>query len=356
MSDLKKNILVYRLGSLGDTVIALPCFHQIKKSFPGSHITLLTNKPVMSKAAPLEAVLGPHNFFHNIISYPVGTRSPAVLLRLNREIRALNIDTVVNITAMRSAKADKRDKLFFQLAGVSNFIGFDHDEKDYQVQIDSDTGAYEWEAKRLARKITALGPIDLSDSEYWDLKISEAEKQNALQVLGDFDQSRFIAINAGTKMEVKNWGEENWLELIEDIASKYADTGLVVIGVDEESTLADQILHKWKGTGLNLCGKTTPRESAVILGKSKLFIGHDSGPMHLAACMGTPCVGVFSCINRPRQWFPKGHSNRIIMPQTDCAKNDVKGCVNQNEFCILSTQVQEVAVEVHAAMNLISVA
>lgn len=355
MTEYKKNILIYRLGSLGDTVIALPCFHQIKKSFPDSHITLLTNRPVMSKAAPLEAVLGTQNFFHNIISYPVGTRNPAVLLRLNREIRSLNIDTVINITALRSPNADKRDRLFFQLAGVTNFIGFDHVDSDYTVQVDESTGHYEWEAKRLTKKITALGPIDLSNSDYWDLKISDAELQAADQAIGIHVHSQFIVMNAGTKMEVKNWGAENWLSLIDKISYDYSDFPLVVIGVEEESELADKLLDKWKGPGINLCGKTSPRVSAVILGKSKLFIGHDSGPMHLAACMGTPCVGVFSCINRPRQWFPRGENNRIIMPRTDCAKNDIKGCVNEDQFCILSTTVDAVASEIGRVMDQISV-
>jgi heptosyltransferase-3 len=78
--------------------------------------------------------------------------------------------------------------------------------------------------------------------------------------------------------------------------------------------------------------------------------------MHLAACMDTPCVGVFSCINRPRQWFPRGEANRIIMPQTDCAKNDIKGCVNEEQYCILNTKVETVAAEISVIMDQISVA
>src|SRR5476651_2573351 len=91
-------ILIYRLGSLGDTIMALPSFHQIKNSFPLADITLLTNKPVMTKAAAIETILGTEYFFNRTINYPVGTRSITVLFNLIRQIRALKIDTVISIT------------------------------------------------------------------------------------------------------------------------------------------------------------------------------------------------------------------------------------------------------------------
>ena len=50
-------ILIYRLGSLGDTVVALPCFRLIRSHYPEAEITVLTNIPVSGKAAPLKACL-----------------------------------------------------------------------------------------------------------------------------------------------------------------------------------------------------------------------------------------------------------------------------------------------------------
>lgn len=357
MNNQEKNILVYRLGSLGDTVMALPCFHQIRAKYPHSKITLLTNKPVASKAAPLQAILGDSYFFDNVLSYPVGTRNPAVLLKLNRKIRSLNIDTVVNITALRSAKADKRDKLFFQLAGVQNYIGFNNEPSDYTVSIDPNTGAYEWEANRLIRKIKSLGDIDLADETFWDLKLTYNEHNKADELLGANKlNDKIIVINASTKMEVKDWGKRNWLGLIERLNQKLSDHLLVIIGVAEESAFAEKMLSTWKGEGLNLCGKSTPRESAAVLSYAKVFIGHDSGPMHLAACMGIPCVGIFSCINRPRQWFPRGNENKIVMPDTDCAKNDIKGCVVEGKNCISTIEISQVENEVFDLLHQITLA
>ena len=53
-----KKVLIYRLGSLGDTTVALPCFHLIERAFPASERVLLTNFPVHAKAPASAAVLG----------------------------------------------------------------------------------------------------------------------------------------------------------------------------------------------------------------------------------------------------------------------------------------------------------
>lgn len=349
---VQKNILIYRLGSLGDTVIALPIFHKITENYPDiEKITLLTNKPVASKAAPLEAILSNGLFFNDVLSYPVGTRNPLVVAGLISAIRKRKIDTVINITALRSPEADTRDKLFFKAAGVKNLIGFDHAPEDYKVQMDPETGFFEWETKRLARKIRDLGEFNYNLDKYWDLKLTDAETSKAEELLKPIPaEVPFIAMNVGTKMEIKDWGIANWVKLVESLTSQLSNYTLVLIGVDEESPLAEACLAVWKGKGLNLCGKSSPRVSAAILKRADLFIGHDSGPMHLAACVGTPCVAVFSCINQPCQWYPRGNENKLIFPQTECAQSPKKECVN-HEKCVLTIHPSEVEDAVLHVLN-----
>jgi len=349
----QKNILIYRLGSLGDTVIALPVFHKILEQYPDvENITLLTNKPVASMAAPLEAVLGKGLFFKDTLTYPVGTRNPILLAKLIGEIRKRKIHTVINITALRSPNADRRDKLFFKSAGVKEFIGFENRPEDFKVKIDPETGFFEWETARLARKISVLGSFNYNDDKYWDLKLSQDEINRGKELLSGLKaDTPFIAINVGTKMPIKDWGIENWVDLVSGLSDEYREYSLVVIGVEEEKTLAENCLDVWKGNGLNLCGKSSPRVSAAILEKASLFIGHDSGPMHLAACMGTPCVAVFSCINQPRQWFPRGENNRVIMPNTACVSSGKKECSSPSEKCILTITPEEVQNAVAEVIN-----
>ena len=77
-----KSVVIYRLGSLGDTIVALPCFHQIARSYPDARRILLTNVPVSTKAAPVEAVLRGTGIIDGVIAYPLSLRSPATLLSL----------------------------------------------------------------------------------------------------------------------------------------------------------------------------------------------------------------------------------------------------------------------------------
>lgn len=344
MSSEKKNILIYRLGSLGDTVMALPCFHRIRECYPNAHITLLTNKPVMSKAAPLQAILGEAHFIDDILSYPVGTRNPILLAKLSAQIRMKAIDTVINITATRSRNADRRDKLFFRSAGVKKLIGFDGIRGKYKAEVDPSSGFLEWEASRLRARIHELGHFSLSEDRYWDLKITASEKAEADRLFQGFTNPHgIIAVNMGTKLAIKDWGENNWNRLISNLYRRFPEKKLVLIGAGDEYDRNEGCAQYWKGESLNLCGKCSPRVSGVVLQHCDILIGHDSGALHLSGCMRTPCVGIFSCINKPKQWHPRGDDNNTILrPDTACAQNGKYACDRSEGFCVELISPEEV--------------
>ena len=346
------NILIYRLGSLGDTIMALPCFHQVRSKYPDADITLLTNIPIGAKAAPIETVLGSNYFFNRVLAYPLGTRNLLTLTKLAHKIRSHKIETVINLTAARTPQAMIRDRLFFRACGVNNLIGFPSLVEDFEVAIDHTTGDYEWEANRLARRIRLLGSADLSDNQYWDLRLTLAERQKAEECLQKvLDTSPLLAISVGTKMQAKDWGETNWTSLIRKLSRSIPDWTIVMVGAADERDLGDRCLQEWSGKSINLCGQVTPRVSAAVLQQARLFIGHDSGPMHLAACVGTPCVAVFSAQNLPRQWYPRGNRNTILYHRTDCAGCRLNTCIEQKKKCILSITVDEVE---QAVMHLLT--
>ncbi|MCC8408158.1 glycosyltransferase family 9 protein [Mucilaginibacter sp. UR6-1] len=343
MAASGKRVLIYRLGSLGDTIMALPCFHKIKESFADADITLLTNKPVMAKAAAAETVLGSGYFFNRIINYPVGTRSPRILFELILQIRLLKIDTVVNINPARSRMSLLRDYWFFKAAGVKKMIGFDAGKEDFEVCVDEATGINEWEAKRLARRISILGELPLDDDRYWDLKLNKKEIYTA----NCFNEALpsgipVLAISLGTKNPANEWGMDNWQLLLQQLSARLNGWMLMVIGAADEKQTGDKCLEVWGKEGVNFCGQTSPRVSAALLKNATVFIGHDSGPIHLAACVGTPAIGIYSARNMPGQWFPRGNNNRIIYRLPECAGCGLEVCVEQRKKCILSITVHEV--------------
>jgi len=354
MINTPKRILIYRLGSLGDTVIALPVFNKIRMQFPDAEITLLTNKPVVDKAAPLQSILGDGFFFNRIINYPVGTRQLSVLLKLILQIRDLHIDTVFYLAGVRTFNSTVktklvayRDKLFFKAAGAKSIIGFPAVKEDFELCIDPVTGDMEWEAKRLARRFEVLGPIILNDNDYWDLHLTSAEEADATSALNSIDPLKpIVAVSAGTKNQANDWEEDNWLQLIGRLNSMLAGWQLILIGGGDEKERADKCMALWNGNAVNLCGQTSPRVSGAVLKKANFFIGHDSGPMHLAAGVGTACVAIFSAKNIPRQWFPRGEKNKVIYHKTDCAGCALDVCIAQKKKCILSITVNEVVAAV----------
>src|SRR5277367_2795104 len=95
------NIVIYRLGSLGDTVIALPCFHLIRKTYPRAKIVLLTNQPVSGKAAPAMVIVENSGLCDEAISYPVGSRNTVELQNIRRMIRQLQPEALYNLAASR---------------------------------------------------------------------------------------------------------------------------------------------------------------------------------------------------------------------------------------------------------------
>jgi ADP-heptose:LPS heptosyltransferase len=342
MSD--EGILVYRLGSLGDTVIALPAFHAVRRAFPESPITLLTNKPVSAKAAAAEEVLGRGYFFDEVLDYPVGTRNPWVLAGLIWRMRRLRIRTAVNLAAFRSDRATARDRWFFRVGGVRRFVGFDLQPRDKRPVQDPLTGEVEWEAARIARRVAEWEAVDLEDAGNWDLRLTPAEVAAGEALLEPLPGHRpVLAFSTGTKVQAKYWGVENWEELSRRLAGHLPDWSAVFLGSASEREEADRCAAAWSGRVVNLCGQSTPRESAAVLKRCRLFLGHDSGPMHLAACVGVPCVAVFSARNLPRQWFPRGGArNRILQRRPDCAGCGLEVCIEQGKRCLTDIGVAEV--------------
>ncbi|RLC87314.1 MAG: hypothetical protein DRI37_06285 [Chloroflexi bacterium] len=93
---------------------------------------------------------------------------------------------------------------------------------------------------------------------------------------------------------------------------------------------------------LNLCGQLSPRETAAVLKKAELFIGHDSGSMHLSAAVKTPYVAIFSARNKPGKWYPFGNQHRILYHQVPCCGCNLVVCKQFDKICIRSITVSGV--------------
>ncbi len=308
---MPERIVIYRLGSLGDTVVTLPGLHKVMERYPDAERIALTNFPVSSKAAPLEAILGPGGFIHRAIRYPVGLRDPKDLWRLAKELRALKTDTLIYLSSRgNSLSSVYRNYVFFKLCGFRNIIGAPLTRDLLDTRTDPRTGVMEREAQRLARCLSALGPIDIADPSVWDLHLT-TEEQAAADAFLTWGDRPFVGLNTGGKDAEKDWGDDHWTTLLARLAPS-VPYPLVFVGAPDDIERADRLGRLWPHGYLNGCGVLSPRQSGAVLKRARLFIGHDSGPVHLAGAVGTPCVGLFGGFDPACRWHPVGPQHRIL--------------------------------------------
>ena len=341
-----RRVLVYRLGSLGDMLVSLPAMHLVDRRFPRAERRLLTNFPVISKAPAAASVFGDSGLIHGYERYEVGVRTPLKLLALAWRIRRFRPEVLVYLTSARGVAVAERDARFFgTVCGVRRLIGVPVTE-DMQHSRE-EAGVFETEASRLARNLAVLGNVDLEDPANWNLHLNAAEiaaAERALQLLGG---RPFLAVSIGTKVQAKDWGVDNWRAFLARLAQIDCRYALVLVGAAEESAASEFSAEGWRsvegaGPVVNLCGRLTPRESAAALARAAVFIGHDSGPMHLAAAVQTPCVAIFAARNKPRVWFPFGRHHRVLYHRVDCWGCGLEMCLEQRRKCLLSITVDEV--------------
>ncbi len=352
-----KRVLIYRLGSLGDTVVALPALHLVARAFPEAERRMLTNFPVSVKAPAAAAILAENGLVHGYFRYTVATRSPKALLALWWQLLRWRPDVLVYMGPVRGVEAARRDAKFFRLCGVREQIGVPLTEAMQEHQVQAEDGALEPECERLARNLAALGDARMDSAEAWDLRLTEAEKARASEVLRPAAGRAVLAVSVGTKVQSKDWGRENWRALLARLGERYRGFALALMGAPEESEASEFAAEGWRegaGAGsvvMNLCGALTPRESAACFAQARLFLGHDSGPMHLAATVGTTCVAIFAARNIPRVWYPYGAQHRVVYHRVECMGCGLETCIVERKRCLTTVTVEEVAAEVGAVLG-----
>jgi ADP-heptose:LPS heptosyltransferase len=306
------NLVIFRIGSIGDTVVALPCFHAVARAFPRHRKVLLTNAPDSARASSVETVLEGTGLIDATLYFPVGRGKLSHSVALARQLRQLEADALVYLAPRTSGLQLYRDLLFFRAAGIRRVIGMPWGGDARQCQVDPVTRELEPEAERLARVLGSSVPVDLSPPS-WDLRLTPQEHATAAEHLsGLLGWRPLVAVSPGAKVPAKDWGEERWAALIRLLQARLPALSLVFLGAPDERALTERLEQTGSGIKLNLCGQLTPRESAAVLGRCNLLVCHDSGPMHLAASQGTRCVALFGNYNRPRQWFPYGRDHVVI--------------------------------------------
>lgn len=355
MSSVKvKRVLLYRLGSLGDHLVALPCYRLVRRAFPEAERRLLTNIPVMNKAAAAEAVLDGSGLVDGYLTYVVGERSLPALLKLAWTVRRWKPDVLVYLAGARGEKAARRDRMFFWLCGIRQQVGLPLTEelqRHRSLEMRNGTPWFEQEGLRLARCVAELGDAAVDDPASWSPGLTDEEQQSGRELVKPFGGIPFFAFSLGTKAQSNQWGgglegTARWQQLLSKLAAAWPGYGLAILGAGDEQEISESVAEAWRsvpgaGPAVNLCGAARPRVSAAVIEQAVMFFGHDSGPAHMAAAVGTPVLGIYSSRMMPGEWIPNGEHVRVVLHWVECGGCHLETCVVQGKKCILSIGVEE---------------
>jgi ADP-heptose:LPS heptosyltransferase len=347
-----KVLIIFRIGSLGDTLVAIPSFKLIRQKYANYRIVLLTNTPVKNsvKAASSYQILNGSSLVDDYIEYPHESNNILKLFTVAKEIRKLRPSQLIYLMPQRSFLQRFRDFLFFTLAGVTKFNGLWISENKNTYIFNQSTRLYESEASRLLRAINF--DSEMMSKTSFSINVSENEYLSARKfVQEENEKNEFISLSVGSKVEVKDWGEENWLVFINELAKVATGFKLLFIGSSDESLRCEKLLSAWPYGGVNLCGLLTPRLSAAALGMSKVFVGHDSGPMHLASSMGIPTVAIFSSRAKKGVWFPFENENNVLYTDISCSGCELEVCEIKAKQCINQIQPIDVLNKVKSLLS-----
>lgn len=334
-----KEILIIRFSSIGDIVMALPVAHAIKEMYGKQcKVTWMTKKIYAglvenndsidriiyledykngyfrilkeifrnyNKLLPKEKILGP--FIIPLILKIV----PAI-----KNLRKYKFDIILDmqgniessiIRMMCNAKSTIVPS--FVINGTERFSLKIEDYKlsQHRIQDYLDVVRY-------------LGYRSNSINFGWKFTIQEKNLFEEICISnGILKNMGYIVCCIGTTWESKNYPIEYWSQIIEYLYAK--GLRVVIIGGEEEKAACLKLEGSIGSEKfLNLVGKTSLREMAIIIKNAKLIISGDSGPMHIAYSMDKDVIALMGPTN-PIKWGPYGEKSKIILVDHNC-----RGC------------------------------
>ena len=350
LTSQPERIVVFRIGQLGDTLVSVPAMWTVRKSFPNAHIALLCDRHPGKSHVVASSLLRGSNLFDEYLSYPVAEGidfwRKTQMTKVLATIRAKRFDTLVYL-APTGRKPDQiaRDRAFFRLAGIRNFIGM----RGFRVLEAKEPGRRLRELPResdlLLMRLAVSGlAVQEDDARLMDLGLGEAEEsavQNWLGHLSDDAGRVWIAVGPRSKMPAKRWPLRRFEELIRRLIAEF-DVWPVVFGGEEDQVFGDWLIGERWGRGYNAAGVLGVRPSLAAMKRCQMFVGNDTGTMHMAAAVGVPCVAIFSSRVHPGLWYPAGPNNRIFRTTIECEGCQLMECVERNNSCINAISVDAV--------------
>jgi len=317
-----KNILVIDFGQLGDAVLSLPALRFIRERFPNAQITAMAGQPadqVIELSGYSDATLAVDRV---ALRDGPRLRSTKQIFRLARDVRRRRFDFVIDLHSLYETNLlgflsgapirlfGPRPRRSFDF--LSNFKPAPPFEDPSKHAVD-----------RYLDVLTPLGSNGVSRIPV--LKTASEDDQLALEFLkerGADDHARLVGMFPGAGHPTRRWPLSNFVALAEKLTRKQGTQSVVFVGPEEESFI-DEIHQKFSASTIVASLGDISRLSSV-LARMDVFVSSSTGPMHMAAAVGTPVVVLYSRL-KPDSFTPVGEIHRIVFSKSvaDITVDDV---------------------------------
>ena len=337
-----ERILVIKLDHLGDVLLATPVFSNLRRAYPNAELHALTG-------AWSRVVLEKHPDVNKVIEYNSPTfcrtgqpTSFRETFQLYRELRRQKYDLMVELrsdwwTVCFAFGRLTPKRLSRAALQIANRLGFTQFSGTHETTRNLDVLK---QAGIPTSVQTAIFSVTAEDKKWASdfLTTYQIERQRPL-----------VAIHPGSPITLKRWLPDRYAELADWlIAQKHAQ--ILFVGVADEIPIVLEIQALMRGESINIAGNTTLTQLASILHTCNVFIGNDSGPMHLAAAVGTQTIGLYGP-GDPTRFGPAGVKCQTIQGQPDCPCVGTT-CRFGKAGCMSKIQVADVIQTLEAATYL----
>src|SRR6266487_1960513 len=291
-----KRILVIRLDLIGDLVLSLTLAHALKRTYPGAEIDLLAipaSAPIATSEPDLSMVI---TYNPNIWRRPQALLKPQnwrEIRALRSRLRARQYDLAVSVSGSWAV-------LLAVLSGAPRRVGFARES--YPGFITDNVAGRHWRPGDQSHEVDyclelaqAAGASIRPDDRIPHLSVAPTARQEVEQLLllhGMRPGQRVIACDVSSNNgQSKRWPVPYWARLIDRLMCEDGDC-VVLTGASGDLPLIELILRRAHEQPLNLAGKTSLPQLAALLQRADLLVTGDSGPMHIAAAVGTPLIAI----------------------------------------------------------------
>jgi lipopolysaccharide heptosyltransferase II len=336
-----RRILIRANNWIGDVVMIAPAVRAIRDRFTGARLA------IVAKDWVLEALAG-NPYYDELIAYdPAGRHAGlAGRVRLAKTIRA---GGEVDLAILFQKAFDAA--VIALLAGARVRVGYATDARGALLTHalpPPPAGMHNAEAflglaRALGCRVPSAGPgFHVGDEE-------RGRARAMLDAAGLIGAGPLVALHVGASKAPRAWHADRFGELARRLRRRLDARLAILVGPGEEA-LAGEVARGLPGGSFVVSGPTGGlRRTAAILEGCALFVGSDSGPMHIAAALGVPTIGIFGP-GLPRNTAPVGRPDRVVSVSRDypCAPcrqaffTECPPAPSGKPFCLEEIDVDEV--------------